>query len=36
MNSLPKIIIVHGFSGHKGEHWFPWLKSSLEQKGYEV
>jgi predicted alpha/beta hydrolase family esterase len=36
MSQLPKIIIVHGFSGHKDEHWFPWLKKELIQKGHQV
>lgn len=31
-----RAVILHGTDGHPEEHWFPWLKSLLEQSGYEV
>ncbi|MEA3430485.1 MAG: alpha/beta hydrolase [Nanoarchaeota archaeon] len=31
-----KIFIIHGWSGHPEEAWFPWLKNKLEEKGHEV
>lgn len=27
-------IIMHGTMGSAGENWFPWLKSKIEEKGY--
>ena len=29
-------IIIHGWAGFPEEGWFPWLKSELEKRGYEV
>lgn len=31
-----RIFIVHGWSGKPDEHWLPWLKNQLEQRGFEV
>jgi predicted alpha/beta hydrolase family esterase len=31
-----RVFIIHGWGGNPDEHWLPWLKSELEQKGYEV
>ena len=31
-----RVFIVHGWSGHPQEGWFPWLKKELEKLGYEV
>ncbi len=31
-----RIFIVHGWSGHPLEGWFPWLKTELEKKGFAV
>ena len=31
-----RVFIVHGWDGYPEEGWFPWLKKSLEQKGFEV
>jgi leucyl-tRNA synthetase/predicted alpha/beta hydrolase family esterase len=32
----PKILVLHGLSGHPSENWFPWFKKEMERKGYEV
>lgn len=31
-----RVFIIHGWGGNPAEHWLPWLKSQLQQKGYEV
>ena len=31
-----KLIIVHGWEGSPQEAWFPWLKSEMERKDWEV
>ncbi len=31
-----RVIIVHGWEGHPGNAWFPWLKKELEARGFEV
>ena len=31
-----RVFIVHGWDGHPGEGWFPWLKKELENNGIEV
>ncbi len=31
-----RVIIVHGWDGYPEEGWFPWLKSQLKQKGFQV
>lgn len=31
-----KLIIVHGWEGYPGEGWFPWLKTEMENQGWEV
>ncbi|HKX72504.1 MAG TPA: alpha/beta fold hydrolase [Candidatus Saccharimonadales bacterium] len=33
---MKRAVILHGKDGHGHAHWFPWLKSRLEAKGYEV
>jgi len=33
---MKKVYIVHGWTGNPNEGWFPWLKSELESKGFEV
>ncbi len=33
---MKRVFIVHGWDGHPDEQWFPWLKQSLEEKGYCV
>lgn len=31
-----RVFIIHGWGGYPSEHWLPWLKLELEQKGFEV
>ena len=31
-----RAVIIHGWEGHPGEAWFPWLKQELEKKGFSV
>lgn len=31
-----RVFVIHGWGGHSEESWFPWLKSELEKKGFEV
>jgi hypothetical protein len=33
---MKKAIIIHGWDGNPENCWFPWLKSQLEKKGFEV
>ncbi len=33
---MKRVIIVHGYTGHPGKNWFPWLKAKLEELGHEV
>src|SRR5688572_19611763 len=33
---MKRIFVVHGWYGHPGEGWFPWLKETLEARGFEV
>lgn len=32
----PKILLIHGLSGHSKENWFPRFKEQMESKGFEV
>ena len=36
MSKPTNIFIFHGTEGHPKENWFPWLKSELEAKGFNV
>ena len=31
-----QVFLIHGWEGYPENSWFPWLKRSLEQKGFEV
>ena len=33
---MKKAALLHGTDGSPNDHWFPWLKSELEKKGYKV
>ncbi len=33
---MKRVFIVHGWGGHPGECWFPWLKQELEARKYVV
>ncbi len=33
---MKKAVLLHGTDGNPDDHWFPWLKKLLEDKGYEV
>lgn len=33
---MKNAFIFHGSFGHPEENWIPWLKTELEQRGYEV
>ena len=31
-----RVFIIHGWEGYPENNWFPWLKSKLEEKGFEI
>lgn len=33
---MKKALLLHGWEGTSQSHWFPWLKSELETRWYEV
>ena len=33
---MKRVFIIHGWEGYPEENWFPWLRSELETKGFEV
>jgi hypothetical protein len=33
---MKRVFIIHGWGGSPEEGWFPWLKSELEAKGFQV
>lgn len=33
---MKRAVILHCFEGTSASHWYPWLKSELEKRGYEV
>jgi uncharacterized protein len=36
MDATKSVFLVHGWDGTPDNHWFPWLKEKLEEKGFEV
>jgi leucyl-tRNA synthetase len=35
-NDKPRFVLLHGFKGSAQTNFFPWLKKTLETRGYEV
>ena len=33
---MKRVFIIHGWGGHPDEGWFPWAKSQLKKKDFEV
>jgi hypothetical protein len=33
---MKKVYLIHGWEGNPENAWFPWLKTSLEKKGFSV
>lgn len=33
---MSRVLIIHGWDGYPEECWFPWLKTELEAKGFNV
>lgn len=33
---MKKAVLLHGTDGSPDDHWFPWLKKELEERGYSV
>jgi predicted alpha/beta hydrolase family esterase len=33
---MPRVFLIHGWTGSPDRDWFPWAKSELEKRGYEV
>jgi len=33
---MKRIFIIHGWDGYPEESWFPWLKTELESRGFDV
>lgn len=33
---MNKAVLLHGTDGTPNDHWFPWLRGELQQRGYEV
>ena len=34
--SRPNYVILHGYTGRADKNWLPWLKQTLEKRGYSV
>ena len=35
-NVKQKVLMIHGFEGRADGNWFPWMKTELEKRGFEV
>lgn len=33
---MTRVFLIHGWGGHPGEHWFPWITKELARKGFKV
>lgn len=33
---MKRAVFLHGTDGKPDDHWFPWLRAELEQRGYEI
>ena len=33
---MPQAFLIHGAFGRPDNHWFPWLKTALQERGFEV
>ncbi|QLK86329.1 alpha/beta hydrolase [Staphylococcus sp. 17KM0847] len=33
---MTKVYIIHGYQANSQDHWFPWLKKTLEIEGHQV
>ncbi|MBX4205288.1 MAG: alpha/beta hydrolase [Candidatus Doudnabacteria bacterium] len=33
---MKRVYLIHGWEGNPKNNWFPWLKSKLEEQGFEV
>ena len=33
---MKRAFLIHGWEGNPGNNWFPWLKKSLEENGFQV
>lgn len=33
---MARVFLIHGWGGHPGEHWFPWISRELAKKGHKV
>lgn len=33
---MKRAVLLHGTDGTPNDHWLPWMRSELEQRGYEV
>jgi predicted alpha/beta hydrolase family esterase len=36
MRGMKRAYLIHGWEGNPENNWFPWLKSKLEEQGFEV
>jgi predicted alpha/beta hydrolase family esterase len=36
LNSMKRVVIVHGWDGFPEDAWYPWLKAEVEKRGFQV